>query len=73
MLANRSFKEAQNLDPSNLRGWVGQAMLAEDAEVAEEAMDIYRHATFLGCDEQAEVGYANWVCRYAMSFTHTFS
>lgn len=62
-LANRAFKEAQNLDPSNLRSWVGQALLAEAAGVPEEAVDLFRHSTFLGHFLEASLGYANWMCK----------
>jgi hypothetical protein len=62
-LANRAFKEAQNQEPSYLRGWVGQALLAETAGYDEEAMDLFRHTTFLGNELESSVGYSNWVCK----------
>ncbi len=62
-LANKSFKEAQNSDPSWLRAWVGQALLAEGAGYDEETMDLFRHTTFLGNELESGLGYANWVCR----------
>lgn len=62
-LANKSFQEAQNHDPSYLRGWVGQALLAETTGYDSEAMDLFRHACFLGNEPEASIGYANWVCK----------
>lgn len=62
-LANKSFKEAQNIEPTCLRGWVGQALLAEQTGYVSEAMDLFRHATFLGNEVESSVGYANWVCK----------
>jgi hypothetical protein len=63
-LANAAFKEAQNQDPSYQRGWVGQSLLAEVTEGFEdEAMDLLRHATFLGNEVESSAGYAKWVCR----------
>ena len=66
-LANRAFKEAQNVDPSAPRGWTGQALLAESAGVDEEAMDLFRHTAFLGNEEESQTGYADWVCRYRVA------
>ena len=62
-LANRAFKESQNVDPGYLRGWVGQALLAELAGFDEEAMDLFRHTTALGNEVESSVGYAHWVCK----------
>eukprot|EP00095_Tigriopus_kingsejongensis_P006860 maker-scaffold176_size284796-snap-gene-1.23 protein:Tk06860 transcript:maker-scaffold176_size284796-snap-gene-1.23-mRNA-1 annotation:"conserved hypothetical protein" len=62
-LANKSFQEAQNHDPSYLRGWVGQAILAETMAYHSEAMDLFRHACFLGNEPEASIGYANWICK----------
>ena len=61
--ANKAFKESQNQDPSYLRGWVGQALLAESTGFDAESMDLFRHATFLGNELESSVGYANWVCK----------
>ncbi|TRY80081.1 hypothetical protein TCAL_09328 [Tigriopus californicus] len=72
-LANKSFQEAQNHDPSYLRGWVGQALLAETTGYDSEAMDLFRHACFLGNEPEASIGYANWVCKTLKSFKDTTS
>ena len=66
-MANRAFKESQNQDPSYLRGWVGQALLAEVMGADAESMDLFRHATFLGNELESSIGYANWVCKYDLS------
>ena len=42
------FQEAQNQDPAYLQGWIGQALLAESASYEDEAIDLFRHCTFLG-------------------------
>jgi len=60
-LANRAFKEAQNNEPGNLRGWAGQALVAEVAGFRSESMDLFRHCTFLGGEAESALGYANWV------------
>lgn len=65
-LANQCFKEAQDQDPSYIKAWVGQALLAEQTKFKhheEEAMDLFRHTTLLGNELESAVGYANWVCR----------
>ena len=62
-LANRAFKESQNTDPSYLRGWVGQALLAEQSGFKTEAMDLFRHTTAIGNEVESSLGYAHWVCR----------
>ena len=62
-LANKAFKESQNSDPAYMRGWVGQALLAELMGYDAESMDLFRHATFLGNELESSVGYANWVCK----------
>ena len=46
-LAHRAFVGAQNLQPDYLRGWAGQALVAEVAG-SSESMDLFRHCTFLG-------------------------
>ena len=62
-LANTSFNESQKVDPSSLPGWVGQATLAQNHGHDEEAMDLFRHTTFLGNDVESGLGYSNWVCK----------
>jgi len=59
-LANRALKEAQSCEPSNLRGWAGQALVAEAAGFPSESMDLFRHCTFLGGEVESARGYANW-------------
>ena len=61
-LANKAFKEAQNSDPDYIRGWTGQAILAEIVGVRSEAMDLFRHCTFLGPEPESGRGYSDWVC-----------
>ena len=46
-LAHKAFVGAQNLQPDYLRGWAGQALVAQVAE-SSEGMDLFRHCTFLG-------------------------
>ena len=61
-LANKAFKEAQNTEPDYIRGWTGQALLAEIAGVKTECMDLFRHCTFLGPEPESARGYGDWVC-----------
>ena len=61
-LANKAFKEAQNTEPDYIRGWTGQALLAEVAGVKSECMDLFRHCTFLGPEPESARGYSDWVC-----------
>ena len=61
-LANKAFKEAQNCSPDYVRGWTGQAVLAEVAGVRSECMDLFRHCTFLGPEPESARGYSDWVC-----------
>jgi len=60
-LANKAFVGAQNQQPDYLRGWAGQALVAEVAEFKSESMDLFRHCTFLGDEVESGVGYGNWV------------
>ena len=62
-LANKAFKEAQNAEPSYIRGWAGQALVAEVVGVKSESMDLFRHCTFLGPEPESARGYGDWVCR----------
>lgn len=62
-LANKAFKEAQNVDPTYLQGWIGQALLAETAGYGEEAIDLFRHCTYLGHGYESALGYAHWICQ----------
>lgn len=43
-LAHKSFQNAQSSDPHCVRGWIGQALVAEEAQPLE-AMDLFRHAS----------------------------
>merc|ERR1712142_138403 len=61
-LANKAFKEAQNAEPSYIRGWAGQALVAEVAGFKSESMDLFRHCTFLGPEPESARGYGDWVC-----------
>jgi len=61
-LANKAFKEAQNAEPDYIRGWAGQALVAEVADFKSESMDLFRHCTFLGHEPESARGYGDWVC-----------
>ncbi|XP_023290658.1 tetratricopeptide repeat protein 37 [Orussus abietinus] len=58
--ANRAFSRAQRSDPAYTNCWVGQSLIAETA-ARKEAMDLYRHATQLGYQNEAAMGYTHWV------------
>ena len=47
----------------SFQGWIGQALLAETAGFDEEAMDLFRHCTFLGNGLESASGYAHWICK----------
>lgn len=48
-LAHECFKRAQSVDPHFVRGWIGQALIAEKF-APQEAMDLFRHCCELGND-----------------------
>ncbi|KAG9487998.1 hypothetical protein GDO78_007677 [Eleutherodactylus coqui] len=56
-----SFKVAQSLDPSYVRCWIGQALIAETVG-SYETMDLFRHTTELSMHTEGAKGYAHWVC-----------
>ena len=62
-MANKAFKEAQNQEPAFIKSWIGQALLAEQAEFQAESMDLFRHTAFLGNETESQIGFGNWVCR----------
>ncbi len=62
-LSNKAFQEAQNADPTYLQGWIGQALLAEASGFDEEAIDLFRHCTFLGNGLESALGYGHWICQ----------
>ena len=62
-LANKSFKEAQNQDPTFLQGWTGQAFIAETYGYEDEAMDLFRHCISLGNGLEASLGYGHFICK----------
>ncbi|XP_064475190.1 tetratricopeptide repeat protein 37-like [Ornithodoros turicata] len=61
-LAHSAFSMAQSQDPSHVRAWVGQALVAEKVG-HHDTMDLFRHCTLLGNHPEAATGYARWVCR----------
>ncbi|XP_056393771.1 SKI3 subunit of superkiller complex protein [Hyla sarda] len=60
-LSHQAFKVAQSLDPSYVRCWIGQALIAE-AVGSYETMDLFRHTTELSMHTEGAKGYAHWVC-----------
>ena len=45
-----------------MQGWIGQALLAESAGYTDEAIDLFRHCTFLQNGLESAIGYAHWIC-----------
>jgi len=60
-LANKAFKEAQAAQPDYVRGWAGQALLAEALGYKFESLDLLRHCTFLGQEEESSRGYGDGI------------
>jgi len=60
-LANKAFKEAQAAQPDYVRGWAGQALLAEALGYKFESLDLLRHCTFLGQEEESSRGYVDGI------------
>ncbi|KAM4808860.1 superkiller complex protein 3 [Rhinophrynus dorsalis] len=60
-LSHQAFKVAQSLEPSYVRCWIGQALIAE-AVGSFETMDLFRHTTELSMHVEGARGYAHWVC-----------
>ncbi|XP_073534422.1 superkiller complex protein 3 [Phyllobates terribilis] len=60
-LSHQAFKVAQSLDPSYVRCWIGQALIAETVG-SYETMDLFRHTTELSMNTEGAKGYAHWVC-----------
>ncbi|XP_073447000.1 superkiller complex protein 3 isoform X3 [Dendrobates tinctorius] len=60
-LSHQAFKVAQSLDPSYVRCWIGQALIAETVG-SYETMDLFRHTTELNMNTEGAKGYAHWVC-----------
>ncbi|XP_069819036.1 superkiller complex protein 3 [Dendropsophus ebraccatus] len=60
-LSHQAFKVAQSLDPSYVRCWIGQALIAETVG-SYETMDLFRHTTELSMHTEGAKGYAHWVC-----------
>ena len=54
-LAHECFKQSQNVDPSHVAAWIGQANIAEHLSPSE-AMDLFRHTVAIGsgCAGQCE-------------------
>ncbi|KAJ8909617.1 hypothetical protein NQ315_004979 [Exocentrus adspersus] len=61
-LANKAFSQGQRSDPNYVNSWIGQALIAEKMG-HEEAMDLFRHSTQLGQQQQGSLGYGHWVCQ----------
>nr|DBA23398.1 TPA: hypothetical protein GDO54_014314 [Pyxicephalus adspersus] len=60
-LSHQAFKVAQSLEPSYVRCWIGQALIAETVG-SYETMDLFRHTTELSMHTEGANGYAHWVC-----------
>ncbi|XP_053557471.1 SKI3 subunit of superkiller complex protein isoform X2 [Bombina bombina] len=60
-LSHQAFNVAQSLDPSYVRCWIGQALIAETVG-SYETMDLFRHTTELSMHIEGGKGYAHWVC-----------
>ncbi|KAM3940662.1 superkiller complex protein 3 isoform 1-T2 [Leptodactylus fuscus] len=60
-LSHQAFKVAQSLDPSYVRCWIGQALIAETVG-SYETMDLFRHTTEISMHTEGAKGYAHWVC-----------
>ncbi|KAM5192461.1 superkiller complex protein 3 [Mantella aurantiaca] len=60
-LSHQAFNVAQSLEPSYVRCWIGQALIAE-AVGSYETMDLFRHTTELSMHTEGANGYAHWVC-----------
>ncbi|XP_053330770.1 SKI3 subunit of superkiller complex protein isoform X2 [Spea bombifrons] len=60
-LSHQAFNVAQSLEPSYVRCWIGQALIAEVVG-SYETMDLFRHTTELLLHEEGAKGYAQWVC-----------
>ncbi|XP_018416037.1 PREDICTED: tetratricopeptide repeat protein 37 [Nanorana parkeri] len=60
-LSHQAFKVAQSLEPSYVRCWIGQALIAERVG-SYETMDLFRHTTELSMHTEGANGYAHWVC-----------
>ena len=56
-LAHQAFSTSQALDPSEARGWIGQAFVAEVINHGE-TLDLYRHSYELSPHPQACLGFA---------------
>uniref|UniRef100_A0A0P4WDX8 Tetratricopeptide repeat protein 37 n=1 Tax=Scylla olivacea TaxID=85551 RepID=A0A0P4WDX8_SCYOL len=59
-LAHEAFSQAQNLDPSYVTCWVGQALVAESIG-HYEMFDLFRHTTLLGIHLESCIGYSHHV------------
>ncbi|XP_068103803.1 superkiller complex protein 3 [Hyperolius riggenbachi] len=59
--SHQAFKVAQSLEPSYVRCWIGQALIAETVG-SYETMDLFRHTTELSMHTEGANGYAHWVC-----------
>ncbi|KAM4707819.1 superkiller complex protein 3 [Discoglossus pictus] len=60
-LSHQAFTVAQSLDPTYVRCWIGQALIAEVVG-SYETMDLFRHTTELTLHMEGAKGYAHWVC-----------
>lgn len=61
-LSHQAFNVAQSLDPTYVRCWIGQALIAETVG-SYETMDLFRHTTELRMHTEGAKGYAHWVCK----------
>uniref|UniRef100_A0A8C5M4M7 SKI3 subunit of superkiller complex n=2 Tax=Leptobrachium leishanense TaxID=445787 RepID=A0A8C5M4M7_9ANUR len=60
-LSHQAFNVAQSLEPTYVRCWIGQALIAESVG-SYETMDLFRHTTELCMHTEGAKGYAHWVC-----------
>ncbi|KAM8960803.1 superkiller complex protein 3 [Pelodytes ibericus] len=60
-LSHQAFNIAQSLEPSYVRCWIGQALIAETVG-SYETLDLFRHTTELRMHAEGAKGYAYWVC-----------
>ncbi|XP_077514565.1 tetratricopeptide repeat protein 37 isoform X2 [Amblyomma americanum] len=65
-LAHQAFAKAQSLEPTALRPWVGQALIAEKVQ-HDDTVDLFRHCTELGNHGDAARAYAYWLCKQSGS------
>ncbi|XP_015173707.1 PREDICTED: tetratricopeptide repeat protein 37 [Polistes dominula] len=58
--ANEAFSRAQQVDHDYMNSWAGQGVIAEIFDLTE-SLNLYRHATTLGYNNEACLGFAHVV------------